>query len=1680
MDNSDCRELHYNRLVNLRPNNYQLQLKKTTSVFCKMAITFNKAKLAMTQKVKNAVKTTFIRRKGKVVDPIELTKKQKREKREQDQRIHAAAKARLIAMLKGMQDARRKTTGLCNKRKFGGYKNSKQESALLHDMQEAKYQSGKTTFAIGATVTATAVAAATYQVVKSFSKVADKAGKASESVSTFVVALEQALRNFIHKLESLGGIFWKTSLGLVLSWILSRVCKIPIAVTMLGTLCAQYVPEIKAYVFGDGIAREQSGTNEAANFIAMVCTCWIPGRDVKAVTGEFLKRATYFPRAAEGIESFLTKALSLLEKFVNFVLKRSEDKAVRFVSTTNALQVWIRKAVGYCEKLSRDVTLNLDELREIRSHYLLGYGFYEVAVTEVSKRELKQWMEKLGLAIRPHEGAISKMTSVRPMPVCVMLGGASGVGKTSLVRYLSSLILLLSGECKASEALQHMWQKGTTQYWNGWVGQKCLVIDDAFQVKPKPGDYDSEGMQIIRTMGNFAFPLNFADLDSKGKFYFDAPLVVGTTNCSNIRDEWAPFITEPLALVRRFQFSYWVSVSEEYKDDNDRLMYDKLAETVRERVRATLARTANGEVVTEEEILDIIPWNAWELRTHGFCGPQPRDGPTHSLRDVVLLAADAIKQRKAVNSAEVQDLDDILALLEKTRSSESVPTQVQVRADGVHTEPIPGHINADERVVRTQAGGKLNSHRLNITRSTLSMEELRPLIDSLKSEPLDDRDYMEEFMSEVVDVSDLTDASASVIEESRAWTTLHYMRDSVFEACKAIYRAVLGDVDTSMGWRTIFKMVGVAAIVALGVKFIVTAASAVAGFVSALFTTAEEPAREQSNVGNGVKTKATHKHNFATIGHLTSVAKLQVGTPPQEGVRDKVYNNTFKLVAHKDGATAALGQIIGVCEDVFIFPKHFLLDIKENYADWCLMFYHARPTSDWVVSMTAQDFLKLRMVQVDEFDLAAVAFGRAALKSVANITHLFLEQSVISKRLRGTNNQVALHVFSWGLKDGKVIKQRDTISSMTCESYSLPLRTERGNVLTGLVKYQAPTRDGDCGAPVVGIEDGGACIYGFHSAGRTFASVREGFGTIVTREVVTGLVMRLKTYTDLFGSNEVREATGEEEEAAYQSGLAQGSMYVIGKVIKPVSQATVSKLQPSIMQAEQVLGEPFTDRAILRPVMLDDEVVYPSVIAIQAYQSDQTYMDPEILNSVVDMSMSRHWERTNGHMAEVLSFEEALQPSENLKLKALNRRTSPGFKYRDYVTATKPGKTFALGFEGDIDFTRVSESTLGGETREQYANPGLDVLYQDVMTMIHEAKQDRRLMHLCVDFLKDELRPLEKVKNVKTRAISGAEMDYTVAVRMYFGAFMAATFATHTNNGMAPGINHYTEWGVLATNLLSKGDAVFDGDFSRFDASEQPWIHEAILSYINRWYRRSRVWKEEDERVRNILWLDLVHSRHISGLSNKLDTVVQWNKSLPSGHPLTTIVNSMYSLITLGGCYVSLTSSFDMWDHCFVCTFGDDNISSVDDTVRDVFNQVTVAQKMKELFNLDYTPGNKGGELVKWSNIKEVTFLKRSFAEDEVSSSVILRTPFVEWVAPLDPKSFLQEGYWFKNVRDPMGDVQERLSNTLYELSIHPPHMWERWAPILLKWADDKGVPVAHRSREACRHHLKTRFDVWF
>ena len=462
---------------------------------------------------------------------------------------------------------------------------------------------------------------------------------------------------------------------------------------------------------------------------------------------------------------------------------------------------------------------------------------------------------------------------------------------------------------------------------------------------------------------------------------------------------------------------------------------------------------------------------------------------------------------------------------------------------------------------------------------------------------------------------------------------------------------------------------------------------------------------------------------------------------------------------------------------------------------------------------------------------------------------------------------------------------------------------------------------------------------------------------------------------------------------------------------------------------------------------------------MEAYQSDVVVKAPQVLDIAAEVAFKPLMKVTQDFPRDVLSFEEAVVPPEGWKLKPLNRKSSAGYKYRSHVTAAKPGKVAFLGKEGDVDFSR----------------PELDIVRKDVASIISYAKRGVRLPHYCTDFLKDELRPLEKVEAVKTRMISGTELDYTIAVRMYFGAFNAAMLATPVVNGMAPGINHYTQWGELATRLISKGGAVFDGDFSRFDASEQPWVHMKILEVINQWYAM-KGGTEEDDRVRTILWEDVIHSVHITGDSSSHGQLVQWHKSLPSGHPLTTVINSMYSLLALTTCYIHLTGdSRDMWEHVFINTFGDDNVAGVDESVRDVFNQVTVAGAMSELFNLTYTAGAKDGKLVPYTDIYNITYLKRSFLRDEETSDIIGSAPCMDWVGPLAKESFLYTPYYYRNKKDPRKDITDNCDILLGELALHPKSMWDEYFPLLKQWCVKNDIELTFESRSAARAYITTR-----
>lgn len=225
-------------------------------------------------------------------------------------------------------------------------------------------------------------------------------------------------------------------------------------------------------------------------------------------------------------------------------------------------------------------------------------------------------------------------------------------------------------------------------------------------------------------------------------------------------------------------------------------------------------------------------------------------------------------------------------------------------------------------------------------------------------------------------------------------------------------------------------------------------------------------------------------------------------------------------------------------------------------------------------------------------------------------------------------------------------------------------------------------------------------------------------------------------------------------------------------------------------------------------------------------------------------------------------------------------------------------------------------------------------------------------------------------------------------------------------------------------------------------------LHTLLLDYINEWYRGSDTW-QEDCRVRTVLFQDLVHSRHVGGDCFRQNLVYQWNKSLPSGHPLTTVINSMYSLTLLVGCYIGLTGDYTgFWQQVYAVTYGDDNVVNPSDKVVDRFNQITVSRAMADLFGMTYTPGRKDGAPVEYMRLEEVTFLKRGFRQ-EVG----------HWVCPLELTSFLYTMYYTKNRENPWPIIADEAEKALMELSMHPPELWEKYYEPLRDILRDINVP---------------------
>nr|QZE12016.1 MAG: polyprotein [Ailurivirus D] len=470
-----------------------------------------------------------------------------------------------------------------------------------------------------------------------------------------------------------------------------------------------------------------------------------------------------------------------------------------------------------------------------------------------------------------------------------------------------------------------------------------------------------------------------------------------------------------------------------------------------------------------------------------------------------------------------------------------------------------------------------------------------------------------------------------------------------------------------------------------------------------------------------------------------------------------------------------------------------------------------------------------------------------------------------------------------------------------------------GNIITGpsqhetesgekslMFLYRATTKYGFCGSPITGPVGGNTRILGMHSAGTCGVAG----GTLITQEMIKLALNHLKKKDTMKDEGAITEIDdGPRTHISRKSKLKKTMAH---SVFKPeYAPAALSK----------------KDKRLNEGVDLDKQVFTKHTGNTEKYPEEFVWAAREYANELFT-----HLGKDFG----IMSSEAAIKGIDHLD--AMDPRTSPGLPY----TLHGERRTDHIDFE-----TGAVSQELGDKIEHMLKTGEIDIEYQT--------------------FLKDEVRPIEKVKRGGTRTVDVPPVEHVILGRMLLGKFCAAFHANNgTTIGSAVGCDPDVDWTRFATEF-SECENVYDIDYSAFDSSHGTGMFELVANEIftpkNGFH----------PRVRDYL-MSLAVSTHAYEEKRYLI-----EGGLPSGCSCTTVLNTVMNNIIIRAALKMTYKNFDSKD-ITVLAYGDDLLVGTDYDLD--FNKVK-----EKLLTVGYTitPATKEGNFPLQSSILDVQFLKRKF-----------------------------------------------------------------------------------------------------
>jgi energy-coupling factor transporter ATP-binding protein EcfA2 len=281
----------------------------------------------------------------------------------------------------------------------------------------------------------------------------------------------------------------------------------------------------------------------------------------------FANRLLNHTKFQAGLDSYLDGCKDGLRGLVNLVLSCFSDKRVDwFLRENAAIDSWIKQTEAFTLHMAIDKVIDAEATREFQRLIMDGENLKNMHSKDAAwTKKINVGLDKLQRAAIQFPAFLSPGKS-RAEPIGIMFYGRSGCGKSTLTKRLTRTLAaaVTSTPLDESRLDQLVYQKGTSQYWDGYANHPVTAMDDFCQGIPVAGQEDSEPEIVVKAINQWPFPLNMAALPLKGRFYFDSSFVVATTNVKN-REHFERVMTCVDALARRFP--YWLEMERRSNPD---------------------------------------------------------------------------------------------------------------------------------------------------------------------------------------------------------------------------------------------------------------------------------------------------------------------------------------------------------------------------------------------------------------------------------------------------------------------------------------------------------------------------------------------------------------------------------------------------------------------------------------------------------------------------------------------------------------------------------------------------------------------------------------------------------------------------------------------------------------------------------------------------------------------------------------------------------------------------------------------------------------------------------------------------------------------------------------------------------------------------------------------------------